>query len=135
MPFYIKLLLIYICFILFFHLYRIFFYCLCFPLYNIYPKYCKSYKKCQLTKSKTLSLKTITKELDFQKQLLFNEKLFKKRFFAACKQINRKIVSKIMPFITKALLILLMHFFAKNQNFLVKIVPLLKAIVWELCKI
>ena len=49
---------------------------MCFPLYNIYPKYCQSYKKCQLIKSKTLSLKTIIKELDFQKQLLFNEKLF-----------------------------------------------------------
>ena len=58
---------------------------MCFPLYNIYPKYCQSYKKCQLIKSKTLSLKTIIKEFDFQKQLLFNEVL--KKIFC-CSQTN-----------------------------------------------
>ena len=37
---------------------------------------------------------------------------------------------------SKALLILLMStFFAKNQRFLEKMIPLLKAIVWELCYI
>ena len=44
------------------------------------------------------------------------------------------VLSGNIPFSTKPLLILLMSaFFAKNQRFLAKIVPLLKAIVWELC--
>ena len=39
-----------------------------------------------------------------------------------------------IPFSTKTLLNLLMlAFFAKNQRFLAKIIPLLKTIVWELC--
>ena len=44
------------------------------------------------------------------------------------------LVSENITFSTKALLILLISFFfAKNHRFLAKIVPLLKAIVWELC--
>ena len=44
------------------------------------------------------------------------------------------LVSENVPFSARTVLILLMSaFFAKNQHFLVKIVPLLKAIVWELC--
>ena len=43
-------------------------------------------------------------------------------------------VSEYTPFSTNSLLILLMSaFFAKNQHFMAKIVPLLKAVVWELC--
>ena len=46
---------------------------------------------------------------------------------------NTYVVSENMPVSFKALLILLISaFFAKNQCFLAKIVPLLKAIVWEL---
>ena len=44
------------------------------------------------------------------------------------------LVSVNIPFSIKTALILLMSaFFAKNQHFLEKIVPLLKATVWELC--
>ena len=43
-------------------------------------------------------------------------------------------VSEKILFSTKTLLILLMlTFFAKNQRLLARIVPLLKAIVWDLC--
>ena len=46
-----------------------------------------------------------------------------------------KVLANI-PFSTKTHLILLMSafFFAKNQHFFGKLVPLLKAIVWELCQ-
>ena len=44
------------------------------------------------------------------------------------------LVSKNMPFSTRTTLLLPMSaFFAKSQYFFAKIVPLLKAIVWELC--
>ena len=44
------------------------------------------------------------------------------------------VVSENIPFSTKVLILLMSAFFCKkNQHFLVKIVPLLKARVWELC--
>ena len=51
---------------LFLRLYKIHFLLSCFPIQdNLYPKYCKSYKKCQSMKSETLSLKAIIKEYQF----------------------------------------------------------------------
>ena len=44
-------------------------------------------------------------------------KSFKKDFLQLANKLIEKIVSKIMPFSTKALLILLMHFFCKESEF------------------
>ena len=48
--------------------------------------------------------------------------------------LHTYLVSENIPFSTKAILVLLMaaSFFSKNQHFLA-FVPLLKAMVWELC--
>ena len=52
----------------------------------------------------------------------------------ARKYTHPYVVSENIPYSTKVFLILLMPaFFSKNQRFLAKIVPLHKAIVWQLC--
>ena len=45
---------------------------------------------------------------------------------------NLHLVSENIPFSTRSLWC--QYFFAKNQHFMVKIIPLFKAIVWELCR-
>ena len=55
-----------------------------------------SYKKCQSMKSETLSLKTIINELDFKEDSYDSmRRLKKRRFFVACKQINRETTSSL----------------------------------------
>ena len=73
-----------------FHLYKITFSLLCFPIYNnVYPKYFQSHQEdvCQWNKE-ILSLKTIAKELDFLSN--YSMKCLRKRLI-----VSNKLIEKI----------------------------------------
>ena len=73
------------------HLYKIIFFLLYVFFYIIMYilNIAKTTKRCQLMKSKTLSLKTYIKELGFlKKRVIIQWNARKKRFIVACKQIN-----------------------------------------------
>ena len=79
-------------FMLFFHLYKIFFFTFCFPIYNVYPKYCQSYKKMSFNENEDFTFENYYKRIGFSKENSYYSmnRLKKKGFIVASKQINRK---------------------------------------------
>ena len=54
---------------LFLRLYKIHFLLFCFPIQdNLYPKYCKSYKKCQSLKSRDFIFESYYKRISISKE-------------------------------------------------------------------